>query len=99
MLTVLDGSVEMRNRVIVGATNYIDRIDKALLRPGRFDLVIKFEKFNNEETIELLEKIFQKSEHVNCIKDKKYKSYAPAEIINMCHELRDVRKVVDVLKE
>ena len=45
MLTCLDGPIEMRNRVIIGTTNYIDRIDRALLRPGRFDLKIKLETF------------------------------------------------------
>ncbi len=41
MLTEMDGISEPAGVVILGATNRPDRIDPALLRPGRFDLVIE----------------------------------------------------------
>jgi len=37
ILTELDGLEELRDVVIIGATNRPDMIDQALLRPGRFD--------------------------------------------------------------
>ncbi|VVM05298.1 CDC48 family AAA ATPase [Methylacidimicrobium tartarophylax] len=40
LLTELDGMEELRGVVVLGATNRIDIIDPALLRPGRFDLII-----------------------------------------------------------
>ncbi len=39
-LTELDGLEELRNVVIIAATNRPDIIDKALLRPGRFDRLL-----------------------------------------------------------
>ena len=39
-LTELDGLVELRNVVIVAATNRPDIVDPALLRPGRFDRLL-----------------------------------------------------------
>jgi SpoVK/Ycf46/Vps4 family AAA+-type ATPase len=36
----MDGFEELKNVVVVGATNRPDSIDKALLRPGRFDHLI-----------------------------------------------------------
>ena len=40
ILTELDGMEELKNVVIVGATNRPDIVDPALLRPGRFDRLI-----------------------------------------------------------
>jgi transitional endoplasmic reticulum ATPase len=41
LLTELDGISELRGVVVVAATNRIDQIDEALLRPGRFDLLLE----------------------------------------------------------
>jgi transitional endoplasmic reticulum ATPase len=43
LLTELDGMSHARGVVVVGATNRIDLLDDALLRPGRFDDVILVE--------------------------------------------------------
>ncbi len=40
LLTELDGIEELRNVVVVAATNRPDMVDPALLRPGRFDRVV-----------------------------------------------------------
>src|SRR2546426_995982 len=40
LLTELDGSESLENVVVIGATNRPDRIDPAILRPGRFDRLI-----------------------------------------------------------
>jgi transitional endoplasmic reticulum ATPase len=40
ILTELDGLEELRDVVIIGATNRPDMIDQALLRPGRFDKLL-----------------------------------------------------------
>jgi transitional endoplasmic reticulum ATPase len=41
LLTEIDGIEELRGVLILAATNRIDRIDPALLRPGRFDLLLE----------------------------------------------------------
>jgi transitional endoplasmic reticulum ATPase len=40
LLTELDGIEELRNVVVIAATNRPDMVDPALLRPGRFDRVV-----------------------------------------------------------
>ena len=41
LLTEIDGLEELHNVLIVGATNRVDMIDDALLRPGRFDRILE----------------------------------------------------------
>ena len=41
ILTEIDGLEELHNVLIIGATNRLDIIDPALLRPGRFDRIIE----------------------------------------------------------
>lgn len=44
ILTEIDGLEELNDVLIIGATNRLDMIDAALLRPGRFDRIIEVPK-------------------------------------------------------
>ena len=44
ILTEIDGLEELHNVLIIGATNRLDIIDPAILRPGRFDRIIEVPK-------------------------------------------------------
>jgi transitional endoplasmic reticulum ATPase len=44
ILTEIDGLEELHDVVIIGATNRLDIVDEALLRPGRFDRIIEIPK-------------------------------------------------------
>jgi len=41
LLTEIDGLEELHNVLVIGATNRVDLIDNALLRPGRFDRILE----------------------------------------------------------
>jgi chaperone BCS1 len=42
LLNVLDGVASQEGRVLILTTNYIERLDAALIRPGRVDIKIEF---------------------------------------------------------
>lgn len=44
LLSELDGFDERGDIIVIGATNLVDEIDQAILRPGRFDTQIEFSK-------------------------------------------------------
>lgn len=53
LLTELDGLEELRNVVVLAATNRPDIIDPALLRPGRFDRIIEIKLPHKEARKEI----------------------------------------------
>ncbi len=85
ILTVLDGVKEMRGRVIIATTNHLDKIDKALMRAGRFDLKINLDKFNRDEIIDMLKLMFRNmsEEENSMLYTAKFKEgiYAPVDVI------------------
>lgn len=48
LLNVLDGVRETPGRILILSTNYPERLDEALLRPGRFDIILEFAKHSVE---------------------------------------------------
>ena len=55
LLTELDGLEELRNVVVIAATNRPDMVDPALLRPGRFDRLVKITSPNFEGRKQIFE--------------------------------------------
>lgn len=56
MLTLLDGVDEKGKVFVIGATNRIDALDKAIIRPGRFDKVLEVPLPNKFERIDIFRK-------------------------------------------
>lgn len=42
LLNIIDGVASQEGRVLVMTTNHIEKLDKALIRPGRVDMMVKF---------------------------------------------------------
>lgn len=48
LLNLLDGTLESSGRIIAISSNHPERIDRALIRPGRIDMIVNFRKCNRE---------------------------------------------------
>ncbi len=48
ILNTLDGLYSLHGRILIATTNHIEKLDTALLRPGRIDLKIEFNYVNSE---------------------------------------------------
>jgi hypothetical protein len=46
LLNLLDGTLESSGRILVFTSNFPERFDRALIRPGRIDMIIHFKKCN-----------------------------------------------------
>lgn len=42
LLNLLDGTLEANGRILIITTNFPERIDRALIRPGRVDMIVNF---------------------------------------------------------
>jgi len=59
LLEVLDGVMEMDGRMLIITTNYPERLDKALIRPGRIDMKVKFGPCTKGNILEMYRHYFE----------------------------------------
>jgi len=58
ILTVLDGTLEVPGRMVIMTSNRPEILDKALIRPGRIDVAVKFGYAKKELIVEMFESFF-----------------------------------------
>jgi transitional endoplasmic reticulum ATPase len=90
ILTELDGLEELRNVVVLAATNRPDIIDPALLRPGRFDRLIGISPPNKEARKEIFKIHLDDKPLASDVKletlAEKTENYVGADIEAICRE-------------
>jgi hypothetical protein len=102
LLSKLDGLESAEDRIIVATTNYPERIDPALLRPGRFGLKIHLRNATRKMIAEILEMAYQLpaekmedlTKKVECISDYKW---SPAQILQMVMSHPSYEEVTEIL--
>lgn len=89
LLNILDGILETPGRIIIMTSNYPGMLDRALIRPGRIDLICEFTKCTNKMIIEFLENFYevslQKDEIAEIQKLEEY-VWTPAEFTKIMFE-------------
>lgn len=65
VLNTLDGLIETNNLIIIMTTNKIDKIDKAVIRPGRVDKIIHIGWLNRDTIIESCNTLLGGYDYVN----------------------------------
>ncbi len=102
ILNVLDGIVDTPDRVIVITTNHPEKLDPALIRPGRIDHIIYMTYIKPKEAIEMIEYYLnimlneEQKELIRIIINSN--QITPAEVENMCIQYQNVDKIVDALR-
>jgi len=80
LLNLLDGVLETPGRILIMSSNYPERIDKALIRPGRIDLNIRFGECDTETVREMVHHAYD----INMSELQQYdfanKVYTPAQV-------------------
>lgn len=80
LLNLLDGTLEANGRILIITTNFPDRIDKALIRPGRIDMIVNFKKCTHAILTEMLQSFYERDDivipNMPCLNEK----WTPAEV-------------------
>lgn len=58
LLNILDGVASQEGRVLIMTTNHIEKLDKALIRPGRVDMIVKFDRADTDMTAAIFRAIY-----------------------------------------
>jgi len=89
ILTELDGLEELKDVVVIGATNRIDIVDPALLRPGRFDKLLRVPVPDLEARKDILKIHLEKKPLAEDVKvnqlAEKTEGYSGADLAALCN--------------
>ena len=78
LLNLLDGILETHGRILIITSNHPEKLDRALIRPGRIDININVGVCNIEMISEMFFFFFKKQKDFNIIKHNN--SLTPAEM-------------------
>jgi transitional endoplasmic reticulum ATPase len=99
-LAELDGIEELKGVLVLGATNRLDRLDPAVLRPGRFDEVVEIPLSGETERREIFEVHLRGKPVARNVKISdlaaRSEGFSGAQIASVCNlaALRAVRRAV-----
>jgi len=98
-LNILDGIIELYGIMIIMTTNYPERIDEALIRPGRFDFKYEFKKATKNIIKEMIQFKYELSEkemlkYIKLLNVKDY-TLSQAEIQSICFKNQDVKDCIN----
>ncbi|OQR95127.1 hypothetical protein THRCLA_08015 [Thraustotheca clavata] len=103
LLNVLDGVVDCPGRIVIMTTNHPEKLDPALIRPGRVNKKLLMGHINARQTILMMEHYFSarldiKQKHeIHDIFANTTKSFSPADVEQLCAEHWDATTMMDAL--
>ena len=96
VLNVLDGVPERTGQIVVMSANHPERLDPALLRPGRIDKVVHFNRATAETVSNIVESYF--GERPEGLGASVERVMTPAEVIKCCTEARSANEAVQLVE-
>lgn len=91
LLNLLDGVLETPGRILVITSNYPEKLDKALVRPGRIDVKIEFKNASREFIREMVSRFYTKPDlTLDAIPAELDSIFTPAEVMeSLCTYFKD----------
>jgi len=80
ILNIIDGTLETPGRILIISSNFPEKLDDALIRPGRIDMIINFKKANRQIVKEMFHSFYgidPQQSKIDKIQDYKW---SPAEV-------------------
>jgi len=83
ILNLWDGIIETPGRILIISSNHYDKLDSALIRPGRIDISLELRNASHNIISELYFNFFETNIREKDLKKIKEYFYSPAEIVNI----------------
>jgi len=103
ILNLIDGILEQRGRIIIVTSNHPEKLDEALLRPGRIDMKVNFKKCNIEICKQIIEFYYKKqltTEELDQLETIDNYKWTPAEVFQICfNNPDDVKSAIKTLND
>jgi hypothetical protein len=80
LLNLLDGTLEANGRILIITTNFPERIDRALIRPGRIDLIVNFKKCSVPIMQEMVNAFYDRTDLIVPSLTGLHEKWSPAEV-------------------
>eukprot|EP01065_Artemidia_motanka_P047743 TRINITY_DN7548_c0_g2_i1.p1 TRINITY_DN7548_c0_g2~~TRINITY_DN7548_c0_g2_i1.p1 ORF type:complete len:620 (+),score=178.29 TRINITY_DN7548_c0_g2_i1:146-2005(+) len=95
LLNVLDGVVDTPNRIVVMTTNHPEKLDPALVRPGRINKRLFLGYLRCEQAAEMIRHYFDEAPDMQALrKVMKEERFTPAEMEQFCAEFDTVPELL-----
>jgi SpoVK/Ycf46/Vps4 family AAA+-type ATPase len=78
----LQGTLTKNDSIFIVTTNYLDKLDKAFTRSGRFDCLIELKLANHYQIAKIYKKIFGRDIPQNLLHQIEEYKYSPADFIH-----------------
>jgi len=82
ILNIWDGIQETPGRIMIISSNHYDKLDPALVRPGRIDITLEMKNASHDVIAQMFQKYYNKQINKTLLKNINNDFYSPAEIIN-----------------
>ncbi|KAG8529866.1 uncharacterized protein KY384_005347 [Bacidia gigantensis] len=83
LLNAIDGVASHEGRVLIMTTNFPDRLDEALTRPGRIDMKVPFTNATREQIRELFTRMYSPDTPVGALKTRPKVGNAPVQKLQL----------------
>jgi hypothetical protein len=101
LLNLLDGVLETPGRILIMTSNYPKRLDKALIRPGRIDVNVKFTNADLDMITQMIKNFYtmHDTDKIRNLLNSNLKyRFSPAKIIEvLCNNYNDYTKAINTL--
>eukprot|EP01130_Rhizamoeba_saxonica_P018643 TRINITY_DN93_c0_g2_i1.p1 TRINITY_DN93_c0_g2~~TRINITY_DN93_c0_g2_i1.p1 ORF type:complete len:524 (-),score=122.07 TRINITY_DN93_c0_g2_i1:672-2243(-) len=90
ILNIIDGILETPGRILIITTNHPEKLDSALVRPGRIDMSVEFGYANAANSIEMLEMFFEDKVPEALVRKIPSGVFTPAEVFQVCFKAGNI---------
>jgi len=95
LLNLLDGVLETPGRILIITSNFPDKLDRALVRPGRIDVTIEFRNASREFILDMVNKFYESTFKVDDIPIELENVFTPAEVMeSLCTYFKNAEKAI-----